>query len=83
MYPDLYPNLYPDLESCFKEFFTIGLYRKNAIGIESEATDRNGGIVCLFSAATCTSQCNLRSCRRAFARKERNLDCDEHVTAEK
>ena len=38
--------------------------------------------MCLFSAVTCTSQCNLHSYRRAFARKERNLDCGVHVTAE-
>ena len=56
--------------------------RKNAIAIESEASDPNGGNVCLFSVATCTSQCNLRSSRRAFARRERNLHCDVHVAAE-
>ena len=54
------------------------------IAIESEASYPNGGNVCLFSATTCRymSQCNLRSCRRAFARTERNLHCDVHVAAE-
>ena len=60
----------------------IGFYRENAIAIESEASDPNGGNVCLFSAATCTSQCNLPSCRQAFVHKERNLHCDIHVAAE-
>ena len=60
----------------------IGLYRENAIAIESEARSLNGGNACFFSAMTFTSQCNLRSCRRAFARKERNLHCDVHVAAE-
>ena len=46
----------------------IGIYRENAIAIESEASDPNGGNVCLFSVATCISQCNLHSSRRAFAR---------------
>ena len=39
----------------------IGLYRENAIAIESEASDPNGGNVCLFSAATYMSQCKLRT----------------------
>ena len=33
----------------------IGLYRENAIAIESEARDPKGGNVCLFSVTTCTS----------------------------
>ena len=39
----------------------MGIYRENAIAIESEANDPKGGNVCLFSAGTCTSQCNLRA----------------------
>ena len=39
----------------------IVLYRENAIAIESEAGDPNSGNVCVFSAATCTSQCKLRT----------------------
>ena len=31
--------------------------------IQNESRDPNGGNVCLFSAATCTSQCKLRSLR--------------------
>ena len=57
---------------------TIGVYHETAIANESEASDPNGGDVCLFSAAACTSQCKLR----AFARKERDLHCDVHVTAD-
>ena len=42
----------------------IGLYfdRCNRM-IQNEFRDPNGGNVCLFSAATCTSQCKLRSLR--------------------
>ena len=54
--------------------YSIGLYRENAIAIQSETRDPNGGNVCLFSAATCTSQCKLRSDRRAFARNERHFN---------
>ena len=39
----------------------IAFYRKNAIAIEREARDPNGGNVCLFSAATCMTQCKLHS----------------------
>ena len=38
-----------------------GIYLENAIAIENEASDPNGGNVCLFSAATCTSQCKWRT----------------------
>ena len=48
---------------------------------ESGYRDPNGVNMCLFSAETCTSQCNLRSCRRAFA-KVHKLHCDLHVVAE-
>ncbi len=37
--------------------YCIGLYRENAIAIESEARDANGDNVCSFSAASCSSQC--------------------------
>ena len=37
----------------------IDLYCQNAIAIESEARDPNGGNVCLFSAATCMTQCKF------------------------
>ena len=60
----------------------IDLYRENAIAIESQASDPNGGNVCLFSAATCTSQCKWRTWQAGFARNERNLHCDVHTTAE-
>ena len=42
---------------------SIGLYRDVWISamIQNEYTDSNGSNVGLFSAATCTSQCKLRS----------------------
>ena len=50
----------------------IGLYRENAMAIESEAKDPFGGNV------PTRSQCKLRC---TFARKERNLHCDVvHIT---
>ena len=52
----------------------IGLYRENAIAIESEARDPFGGNVCYV-----TMQITLVI--PEFARKERNLHCDVvHVT---
>ena len=52
----------------------IGLYRENAIAIESEARDPFGGNVYYV-----TMQTTFRI--PAFARKERNLHCDVvHVT---
>ena len=52
----------------------IGLYRENAIAIESEARDRFGGNVYYL-----TMQITFHI--PEFARKERNLHCDVvHVT---
>ena len=54
--------------------FCIGLYRENAIAIESEARDPNGGNVYYV-----TMQITFHILE--FARKERNLHCDVvHIT---
>ena len=54
--------------------FFIGLYRENAIAIESEARDPNGGTVYYV-----TMQITFHI--PEFARKERNLHCDVvHIT---
>ena len=47
---------------------TIGIYRENAIAIESEARE--------------SQNVYIKADRRAFALKERNLHCGVHVTAE-
>ena len=52
----------------------IGLYRENAIAIESEARDPFGGNVCYVTM-------QITFPLPEFARKERNLHCDVvHVT---
>ena len=59
---------------CTDQEWTIGLYRENAIAIESEARDPFGGNVYYV-----TMQITFPI--PEFARKERNLHCDvEHVT---
>ena len=52
---------------------TIVLYRENAIAIESEASDPNGDNVYYV-----TMQITFHV--PEFARKERNLHCDVHIT---
>ena len=53
---------------------SIGLYRENAIAIESEARDPNGGIMYYI-----TMQITFHI--PEFARKDRNLHCDVvHIT---
>ena len=47
---------------------TTGLYRENAISVESEASD--------------SLTCYRRVDQSGFARKERTLHCDVHVAAE-
>ena len=51
---------------------SIGLYRENAIAIESEARDPNDGNVCYV-----TMQIPFHI--PEFVRKERNLHYDDHV----
>ena len=52
----------------------IGLYRENAIAVESEARYPNGGNVCYV-----TMQITFQISE--FARKERNFHCDVvHIT---
>ena len=55
--------------ACFALRHGIGLYRENAIAIESEARDPFGGIVYYV-----TMQITFPI--PEFARKERNLHCD-------
>ena len=58
----------------FRSFESMGLYRENAIAIESEAKDPFGGNVYYV-----TMQITFPI--PEFARKERNLHCDVvHVT---
>ena len=54
---------------CKRQLSAIGLYRENAIAIESEAKDPFGGNVYYV-----TMQITLHI--PEFARKERNLHCD-------
>ena len=54
--------------------YSIGLYRENALAIESEARDPNGG-----NAYYVAMQITFHI--PEFARKERNLHCDVvHIT---
>ena len=50
-------------------FLLIGLYRENAIAIESEARDPNGGNVY-------DGKMQIKFHIPEFERKERNLHCD-------
>ena len=55
--------------------YVIGLYRENAIAIESEAKDPFGGNV---NYVTMQSTLHIPE----FARNERNLHCDVHINTE-